>query len=237
MSVAWAERPLPAGLRPWVASVWELRAGPEGSMNRVLPDGSVDLVWFAGGIEVAGANTTAFTVAMGPGERAGGVRLRPGAAPALLGVSGAAIRDRRVAPGDLWGRAGRELAARGAESVDPLALLLAWLTRRAADATAPDPVVLAAAALLEGTTRTREVAATIGRSERHLRRRVTDDVGYGPKRLGRVLRLQRALALARAPGAELAGVAAASGYADQSHLTRDCTALAGVPPGALLTVR
>jgi AraC-like DNA-binding protein len=53
-----------------------------------------------------------------------------------------------------------------------------------------------------------------------------------------VLRFQRFLALARTPRAagrpDLAWLAAEAGYADQAHLTRECTRLAGLPPAALL---
>ena len=57
--------------------------------------------------------------------------------------------------------------------------------------------------------------------------------GYGPKTLARILRMRRALDLARA-GAPLAEVAVRSGYADQAHLTREVRDLAGVPPTRLL---
>ena len=73
----------------------------------------------------------------------------------------------------------------------------------------------------------------LGISERQLRRRVVSQVGYGPKRLARVLRLRRALADARA-GTGLAEAAFVAGYADQSHFTHDCTELAGLPPSALV---
>jgi methylphosphotriester-DNA--protein-cysteine methyltransferase len=61
---------------------------------------------------------------------------------------------------------------------------------------------------------------------------MTSEVGYGPKRLARVLRLRRALDVARADG--LADAAFSAGYADQSHFTNDCVELAGLPPGRLL---
>jgi len=77
------------------------------------------------------------------------------------------------------------------------------------------------------------MAAELGVSERQLRRRVTRAVGYGPKRLARVLRLQRAVGAARA-GDELARVALDAGYADQAHFAHECRELAGVPPTALL---
>ena len=69
-------------------------------------------------------------------------------------------------------------------------------------------------------------------SARHLRRRVTAEVGYGPKRLARVLRLRSALEVARGDG--LAVAAYSAGYSDQSHFTNDCVALAGVAPGRFL---
>jgi AraC-like DNA-binding protein len=66
-------------------------------------------------------------------------------------------------------------------------------------------------------------------SERRLRRRFVQAVGYGPATYLRVSRFQRAVALApHVPG--LAALAAAAGYADQAHLSRDCRALTGLTP-------
>lgn len=68
-------------------------------------------------------------------------------------------------------------------------------------------------------------------SERRLRRRFVQAVGYGPATYLRVSRFQRAVALApRTPG--LAALAATAGYADQAHLSRDCRALTGLTPRA-----
>jgi transcriptional regulator GlxA family with amidase domain len=78
------------------------------------------------------------------------------------------------------------------------------------------------------------LAAGLGVSERQLRRRVSAAVGYGPKRLSRVLRLHRALDAARA-GDDFARVAFAAGYADQAHFANDCRALAGVTPSVMLS--
>jgi AraC-like DNA-binding protein len=76
------------------------------------------------------------------------------------------------------------------------------------------------------------VAAMLGITARQLHRRSLDAFGYGPKLLARVLRMHRALRLARA-GTPLAETAARAGYADQAHLSRDVKALAGVPLGLL----
>ena len=69
---------------------------------------------------------------------------------------------------------------------------------------------------------------------RSVHRRCLAAFGYGPATLRRVLRFRRAAALLRA-GASPAEVAAASGYADQPHLSRETRALAGVSPGQLVS--
>ncbi|MEU5830475.1 helix-turn-helix domain-containing protein, partial [Micromonospora tulbaghiae] len=76
-------------------------------------------------------------------------------------------------------------------------------------------------------------AAEVGLGPRALHRRSRALFGYGPKTLARILRMRRALDLART-GAPLAEVAVRSGYADQAHLTREVRELAGVPPTRLL---
>ena len=70
-----------------------------------------------------------------------------------------------------------------------------------------------------------------------IRRRVRDGIGLAPKVVQRMLRFQGFLALAHGregDPAELARLAAEAGYADQSHLTRECLRLAGLSPHALM---
>ncbi|MGH6916056.1 MAG: helix-turn-helix domain-containing protein, partial [Geminicoccales bacterium] len=84
--------------------------------------------------------------------------------------------------------------------------------------------------------RVRDLCRDAGVSERQLRRRFRAAVGYGPKTLDRILRLQRALALNAAPEARLglAALAADAGYADQAHMSREFAELSGASPAALL---
>ena len=80
----------------------------------------------------------------------------------------------------------------------------------------------------------------VGLGERQLRRRFLAGVGYGPKTLARVLRFQRLLALLQASPdtrPSLAEAAFRSGYADQAHMTAECTRLAGRSPAALVAGR
>jgi transcriptional regulator GlxA family with amidase domain len=70
-----------------------------------------------------------------------------------------------------------------------------------------------------------------------MRRRFAQSVGYGPKTLQRVLRMQRVLWLARANTRampSLARLALAAGYADQAHMTRELAGLTGLTPHQLL---
>ena len=101
----------------------------------------------------------------------------------------------------------------------------------------PDALVLAATRSLGlPGTRVRSLATVLGTSERQLLRRFRAAVGSGPKTLDRVLRFQRFLSIA--DGDEgLARVAAELGYADQSHLTRDCVRLSGLTPADLIAAR
>jgi AraC-like DNA-binding protein len=230
----------PTGLEGWAECVWERRAGGVGDVARVIPDACMDLVWSrARGLTVVGPNTTAFMAALPAGGSAVGVRLHPGCAPPLLGVSAEALRDAGVAANQLWGDDGKQLeermdAAPGADR--QRALLVAWLGERARATLAPDPLVRAAARRLSAVPQTRValLARELGVTERRLHRRVVSQIGYGPKRLGRVLRLRRALDDVRA-GCGLAEAAFGAGYADQAHFTNDCRELAGVSPASVFS--
>jgi transcriptional regulator GlxA family with amidase domain len=116
---------------------------------------------------------------------------------------------------------------------DPAAALEAVAVRRAADAEPPDPRLGAVVAALAAGRAVAPTAEEVGWSARQLHRRALEAFGYGPKTLARVLRLQRALSLAR-DGLPAAEVAAVTGYADQAHLAREVRELAGAPLGSLL---
>ena len=202
------------------------------------PDGCIDIVWTEGhGAQVVGPNTTAFLVPLEAGVRVVGARMRPGAAASLLGVDAAALRDARVPLDAVWQDDGRVLEQRLDAADDPVAELLLALGARARASQRPDPLVRAAVdELADPRVWVHALAGDLGVSARQLRRRRFESaVGYGPKRLARVLRLERALAAARG-GEELAEAAAGAGYADQAHFTHDCRALAGVSPQRLVRV-
>lgn len=218
------------------AVVWtRVATGAPDDTRPVLPDGCMDLLWTEGRLFVAGPDTRAYVPRdMEPGSRFVGIRFRPGTAPAFLGVPAHELRDRREELADLWGAAeARRLTERVDDADDPMAALEAVAMERAADADPPDRLLAHVVASLEAGRSVARTAADAGINVRQLHRRSLAAFGYGPKTLARVLRLQRALALAR-DGLAYADTAAAAGYADQAHLARDVKELTGVPLGTLL---
>ncbi|MFJ3336456.1 helix-turn-helix domain-containing protein [Streptomyces sp. NPDC086766] len=206
---------------------------PAAGARPVLPDGCMDLLWTEGRLLVAGPDTRAH-VPGGTAARWAGVRFLPGTAPALLGVPAHELRDRRVELADLWPAAVvRRLRGRIDAAPDPAAALEEVALWRAAEADPPDPLTARIVAALDAGRPVAATADELGLGVRQLHRRSRDAFGYGPKTLARVLRLQRALAWARA-GVPLAETALRAGFADQAHLARDVRELAGMPLGRLL---
>ena len=76
-----------------------------------------------------------------------------------------------------------------------------------------------------------ELCARFDISERTLQRLLHKRIGLGPKWLIRRRRLQEAADRLRDLDAELAGIAADLGYADQAHFTRDFRRATGLTPG------
>ncbi|MHC3469736.1 helix-turn-helix domain-containing protein [Streptomyces sp. 7R007] len=214
------------------AVVWTNTPAEDG-VGRVLPDGCMDLLWHDGRLLVAGPDTRAYLSENASGTWAG-VRFYPGTAPALLGLPARDLLDRRVALDDLWPAArARRLTARVNAARDPATGLdeaAVWL---AAGAGPADPLLRRLVAALAAGRSVGAVADELGLGARQLHRRSLAAFGYGPKTLARVLRLQRALGLAR-DGVPFAQTAALAGFADQAHLAREVKELAGTPLGALL---
>ncbi|MET7751525.1 helix-turn-helix transcriptional regulator [Micromonospora sp. NPDC005367] len=224
-------RERPAGIAGSI--LWTSADRGDARESRVLPDGCVDLLWSSrAGLLVAGPDRTAFLSVSAPGERWTGLRLPPGVGPAVLGVPADELRDARVPLAALWGeRVVAGLTERA--SADAASVLLELVARRLRAAGGPDPLGARVAAAAAAGLPVAAIAAEVGLGPRALHRRSRQLFGYGPKTLARILRMRRALAVARS-GTPLAEVAARCGYADQAHLTRDVRELAGAPPAALL---
>jgi AraC-like DNA-binding protein len=233
----------PPQLREHLLCLWTV--GPaSGGTESALPDGSIDIVWPEGQEPiVAGPDTGPVPSTRPARSTVVGASFRPGAAPAMLGIPADRLRDLRVPLSEAWGRDAERLEASldGAGSPSArLKLLGHELRRRLNHAERPDPLVAAAVARLRNThpRSVSSIAEELGISERQLRRRFHATVGYGPKTLARVLRFQRMLAIARQRSSrDLRQLAVDAGYADQAHMTAECTQLAGLPPRRLIAER
>jgi AraC-like DNA-binding protein len=216
-------------------------ANPAARSGLVLPDACSDLIWEQGvGAYVAGPDTGPARPMINAGTVIVGVRFRPSAGGQVLKTPLSEIANQRVPLADLLPPAARRLpsALDPEEAADRVLAITGALV---VDGT-PDPAMARAAVLLrDPAARAEAVAAEVGLSERQFRRRSQAAAGYGPKTLQRVLRFHRFVRLLdAAPGPappDLAALAARVGYADQAHLTRECSALSGLTPARLAQVR
>jgi AraC-like DNA-binding protein len=201
----------------------------------VLPDGCVDLVWDGTGLSVVTTGDGPVRWRLPATAWTTGLRLRCGAAGHVLGVPVAELPSRAPLT-VLWGDAARRaedaLASGGGRRV-----LESLVATRLPGGCVPGGIVAAVRCVSRSAGRVGRVADDLGISERTLRRRLCDEVGLGPKQLHRVLRFRRFLR--RVPmlavgQASLAAVAAELGYADQSHLGRECRRLADASPAAVI---
>jgi AraC-like DNA-binding protein len=156
------------------------------------------------------------------------MRFRPGAGGGALGVPLDALCDQRVEASEV----DRAFDVTGdLAPADVIGGFLAAVAGRRQDE------LVAEAARRLRTADVRTVARELSISDRQLRRRFHAAVGYGPKTLERVLRFRRFIDAIDDGRADLAALAFDVGYADQAHLTREATRLAGLPPAALIRDR
>jgi len=211
-----------------------------GYTDRVLPDACIDVIWDGARLFVAGPDTGPVVGLSAPGTTRVGLRFRPGRAPAFLGVPANEILDQRVDVGELWGE---RVAARLRDDVaerTPQDVRRVLENRVAAAALEYEDNAQTTESLLRAAARTdvNTLATELGVTTRTLHRRCVHDFGYGAKTLQQVLRFRRFLAHAETnTGATLATLAASAGYADQSHLVRECRRLGGLTPTELLKSR
>lgn len=190
---------------------------------------------------VGGLHTSPALIAH-PGRQSGlQLSLTPLGARRLLGVPAGHLAALDCPLDDVLGPVAHELLDRvRAASTWPARFAAVDDVLGRAARPAPDPAAEVAEAWRltlgsGGRLRVADLARRIGWSERHLTNRFRAETGLGPKEAARVVRFdraRRALATRVASGGapDLAALAAAAGFADQSHLTRDWRAFAGLSP-------
>jgi AraC-like DNA-binding protein len=217
---------------------------------RLIPHPAVTLILVFGGTiaveDAAGRHQQgSFVTGLGFGEalralRAEGfeclqVRLSPAVARTVLGPAVADLHNAVVTLDDLWGREAARISDRlGVLSswADRFAWTDAWLARRCAATSPVDPEVAWAwrrIAAARGMVRIEHLATELGWSRKRLWSRFQAQIGLPPKRVAKLVRFDHAVHSLVA-GQDAAGVAADSGYTDQSHLHRDVVAFTGLTP-------
>ena len=234
--------PPPPALAEFVLYLWrrEFPADRAVTVQPTLPDGCFDLLAVDDELPyLMGAETVRADHVVPGGTTIVGVRLRPGVGARLFGADASRLVDDGAFLHELGRspRTARRVAPTLAPAADAYRPLIEALLPYVVAAAPNDGVAAGVDWLARHPAGTvDELCARLGWSPREVRRRFTAALGFGPKVMQRMLRLQRALAHARhALAAEsLSRVAAAAGYADQAHMTREFRALTRTTPAALL---
>lgn len=239
------EFPPPAELRAVLVCTWTGKAGWPQPLN-VLPDSCLDIVW-------DGRHLLAAPAVAGPVQHYAysntdsvGVRVRPGWAAVVLGMpvmGQPAVSDLpELLPGVI-ARAEEQLH-RAPSNAHRRALLAQLVVDRLGHGRDPQPRLLGAVQqLAQQGMSVRRCAADFGISVRQLRRWFEYHVGPTPTEYRSIVRFRRFLhhldtvRRDRRGQLNLADIAAACGYADQSHLHRECRRWAKVTPGDLATAQ
>jgi AraC-like DNA-binding protein len=232
-------QPADGALRRFVLGFWQGgRAAQAGETFRILPDGSLDLVWALGtdapGSIAFGTSTRPRDTTLTEGAVYFGIRFRPGAAHRFLDRGDLAVLTDHDAPCLL--RRDRDSAPRLADSCafeHRTDLVASHLGALAAEAGEPDLSETASRLIATrgGQLRIGELAHKLGVTRRQLERQSRRDLGISPKMLARITRFRRAAAmLSHGRVRSGADLAAAGGYVDQAHLIREFQEFAGTTP-------
>ncbi len=235
--------PLGALVQRFWIPVWSVPPGQE-SVQRVLQYPVCLLVVTPDYARFHGVVSGLSTTTLDGDGWAVGVMLTPAAGALVAGGPVAPYTDRWVGIDEVLGEAGSRLATRvrAAMAADPhspaahAAALAAYdeALRRLLPVDAEGRLVDRVVALVESSpdlTRVDQLCAGTGLSERSLQRLVHRRLGLTPKWLVQRRRLQEAAGRLRERTQTVAEVAAALGYADQAHLTRDFARVTGMTPG------
>ena len=232
-------------LRPYVHSFWTfdvVQAPHERFEHHVWPDGCVSvLIASRPGAPaialVSGAHAGPLTVPIVGCVSYRGVRFRPEAGAAVLGVETTSVSGRSQ-PLLTVCRDDETLARRVGEPDthrEGLRRLRAWVRRRVEDVPLDVLVGRAVETLTEthGQAPIASLAAALGIGVRQLERRFQRTVGVSPKQFARIRRMRSLIAAVLDHRASWVSRAADHGYADQAHCTRELSRLTGLSPRVL----
>ncbi len=240
----------------FVEYFWLFEGGQTARKERIVPSGTIELVInlrddevrihdraqpekhrrFSGAV-LSGTYSSVFVIDAMQHESMLGVHFRPGGAFPFLGALATELTDRHANLADLWGQSALELRERLC-TVNThrkrFHVMEEVLTCRLRRSRKGHPAVPIALHLLDpaGTgTPVRDVAREVGICQRRLSQVFAAQVGLSPKLFSRILRFERARALAdQIKRLDWAQLASTCGYFDQSHLINDFQEFSGLSP-------
>lgn len=232
-------------LEPFVACYWthDVTSARKQS-HPVLPDGCIDILFESRSetlIVVGTMTKTLWVEHRGPTQFVG-ARFKAGGAVPFLRERADVFTDDTVEAAAVLGSAGLELEEQllaGASIKERVRVLERFLIQRLErTAIAVDPRIEWSTSRLvrDSGCRIDSLATSLGMSRQYVRRLFLEHTGLSPKAFARVARLKKLVA-AMPSIPHLAEAALASGYADQSHMTREFKELVGVTPAAFLANR
>jgi AraC-like DNA-binding protein len=221
--------------RYWVTT-WDLRGRPSYT-QQVLTHPVVNVVFTEGTALAYGVMKRIDSRTLRGAGWALGIMFRPAGFRPFLDRPATAITDRAVPLPELFGPAAAELSRRvhgAADDEERAGLADAFLAAIVPPGPQPSELTTAIAeraAADASLDRVDALAAWAGMGVRQLQRRFADHVGISAKALIRRYRLYEAAEQARLRrDVDWADLAVRLGYSDQPHLSRDFSALLGMPP-------
>lgn len=235
--------PAPA-LAPWVLSYWSFSVDEvpaSGEPFTVWPDGCVSIAIIAAPIPgprvlLTGPRVTALRPPLRPHSTLLGFRLWPDASFGVMGQPPRSLRDAAgPAPAPIAAAFGDVVRALdGLTQLDEAKPALdAALAARMSAWAPPDAQVRRAVRYIvaqRGEVEMPAVAREADLGLRQLQRRFLASTALTLREWARVRRLRESLAIKMAGASGWSAVAAATGFADHAHLTREFVALTGLAP-------
>jgi AraC-like DNA-binding protein len=237
-----------AGARHIIDAYWINRSSPtvpSRIADRVLPDGCIDLIFRGGNRGTPRLFISPLIEEAAPMNSATsdwfvGVRFRPAMSRVVLDVAPEQCLNHEHAAREVEDdfKFLEDELSRCVTPDEALSLLRRSVSHhiKAHADRVPPPRIRHAVTLLQSINPDGNgiafVAESLGITTRSLHRDILRWTGHSPKVFARILRMQTAMRNLRNGSASIAEVSAATGYADQAHMTREFRRLTGATPGS-----
>ena len=234
--MVYMERSCSGALAEFVDCEWSVRSN--GDAMVVYPDGFADLLLDESGrLFLVGVDDKAKHWRISPHAMLRGFRMKPGSLLHLFGIPASEIVNQSVPIEDVPSSLTEHLSSLASHSDNQDEMVEAirkLLSRKCAQAPRPNWLQYALSQI--GRSSVRSVANSLNMTERHLYRLFVTEVGMGPARFKRIIRLQRTLdAMRLAPAnVSMAEMAYECGFSDQAHMYHEIREMTGKTPTELL---